>query len=79
MAEKQRSIAEFIQSPDSMSVEQFLATRPLGRLVHRVLGAVVRECSTHSTSELKILEIGSRHRGLCGLRGYRGDERIRAR
>ncbi|MHD0131232.1 hypothetical protein ACQX3S_12075, partial [Corynebacterium diphtheriae] len=35
MAEKQRSIAEFIQSPDSMSVEQFLATRPLGRLVHR--------------------------------------------
>lgn len=60
MAEKQRSIAEFIQSPDSMSVEQFLATRPLGRLVHRVLGAVVRECSTHSTSELKILEIGSR-------------------
>lgn len=54
------TIAEFVQAPDFVPVEEFLASRPLGRLTHDALREVVGGLSRAHNGTVRILEVGAR-------------------
>jgi amino acid adenylation domain-containing protein len=54
------TIAEFVQTPDFVPVEEFLASRPLGRYIHGALCEVVRGLAQAHKGAVRILEVGAR-------------------
>lgn len=52
--------ADLVQSPDFLPIEAFIADRPLGRLTHRAIRALLDEIHRQLGSGLRVLEVGAR-------------------
>lgn len=54
------SKAELVQSPSFLPVEAFISGRPLGRLTHRAIQALLDEIRQELGGGLRVLELGAR-------------------
>ncbi|MGO1599392.1 MAG: amino acid adenylation domain-containing protein, partial [Brachybacterium sp.] len=54
------TVAEFLEDPQVEPIEEFLASRPLGRLVHEVLREVIGQLTRGRQGSSRILELGAR-------------------
>lgn len=54
------SAAELIQSPEFIPVEAFVSDRPLGRLTHRAIRALLERIHRETGDGIRVLELGAR-------------------